>query len=423
MKTCKGYTSTGESGQAYAQGRHDVPSDLFGSKNICKDCYRAYAADWRARTGAGKVSRPRASRSSSGAAQVVIPNFRSEALEQAAAEASGEELVSDEELAGSRSHAFVPSQEVIEVWGAVTNGMRAGHKPANLLFLGPSGSGKTECAQFLAAAAGLPFTKVDSAAMTDPESWFGTREVIAESGTSVTSYRPSSFVLAIEEPGVLLIDELNRSRDEHRNILIPLLDGTRQVTNPLTGDIVKRHKHCVIIGTGNRGVAFTGTYAVDPALMTRMLTLEFDYAPPEAEVQIAVEATGAAKETAELFVRFATETRTRAKADEDFTPISTREVLEACAMVVHGASVETAARVCIMNTASSEGGPASVRSSLETIWTGIRAQPAGGSTVSGAVCGAQHPFNRDANGVPLTCSLSNTLSHSMHQSSNGTSWS
>lgn len=267
---------------------------------------------------------------------------------------------------------YVPSRELTQVFAAAQARVARGQHAPQLMFLGPSGCGKTEAAQYLAEKAGLPFVKVDVAAMTDPESWFGTREVEAQDGVSVTTYRPSVFVQALSQPCLMLLDEVNRVRDEHRNIVLPLMDATHQVTNPLTGETIIKHPGCIIIMSGNRGLQFTGTYPVDPALMTRSSILEFDYLGAADEIAVATERTGVVTEAAALFVRFAQETRKRAKTDPDITPISTREVLEASQYVADGLRVDVAADITIINSASDEGGTASVRARLKQIWVGIR---------------------------------------------------
>lgn len=173
--------------------------------------------------------------------------------------------------------------------------------------------------------------------------------------------------------------------------------------------------------TGNRGVQFTGTYAMDPALLTRSLTVEFEYAPPQAEQTIAVEASGCEPATSELFVKFATESRARALTNPDYSPISTREVIAACKLVKAGLSPDVAARVAIINQASPEGGAESVRTGLELIWNGIRT-PVAQPTVA-APCGGSHPWKTDTNGNLLKCALPSTSPHSEHQSLSGDVWS
>ena len=274
----------------------------------------------------------------------------------------------------ARSHQYIADPELVALWQSVTRGtLDEGDRPANILFLGPSGVGKTDGAAFLAAMVGLPFLKVDAASMTDPEAWFGTREVVVEDGASATRYVPSALVEALQRPGVVFIDEMNRVDDEHRNVWLPLLDGTGRVTNPLTGTVIERHPHCFIIMAGNRGLQFTGVSAIDPAFMTRSLVVELDYLAEDDETRVAIEATGVDPSTARCFAKFAGETRERAKVEPDFIPVSTREVIEASRRVARGLSRDLAAKFVILNAASSEGASASVRQELELIWNGVRA--------------------------------------------------
>lgn len=322
----------------------------------CRNCDR----EWRrARKGKGST-----------APRVQTQDFSALKFAQPEADVAGIEIT-DEVVA--LSHEYVPDPELVALWKSVVEGtLQHGDPAANIIFFGPSGSGKTDGAAWLAGLVNLPFTKVDAASMTDPEAWFGSKEVEVEDGASVTRYRPSDFVQAIQRPGVVFIDEVNRVDDEHRNVLLPLTDGTGKVTNPLTGEIVLRHQHCFIIMAGNRGVQFTGTSAVDPAFTSRAYTVEFDYIPVEAERKVARDATGCDDDTAAVFVAFANETREKAKVDPDFTPISTREVIMACRRVARGLDRDLAAKFAVINAMSGEGGTASIRQELQSIWNGVR---------------------------------------------------
>lgn len=345
---CKGYGRE-------AHWEPNTEDNFAKTATYCRDCDKTYRADYRARKQAGSVP--------SRSASLETPRFD-------AAEDDGER-VSDDDAA--RSHEYIPDPELVQLWNSVVSGAKEGGEPAaTIIFLGPSGSGKTDGAAYLAAKAGLPFTKVDAASMTDPEAWFGTREVDVEDGASVTRYVPSDFVKAIQQQGVVFIDEFNRADDEHRNVWLPLTDGTGRVTNPLTGEIVHRHPHCFIVMAGNRGLQFTGTSAVDPAFMTRAYVVEFNYLAADDEERVVLEATGVDPATAKVFVRFANESRAKAMADPDFAPISTREVIAASRRVASGLSRDLAAKFTIINGASPEGGSASVRSELEKIWAGVR---------------------------------------------------
>jgi MoxR-like ATPase len=272
---------------------------------------------------------------------------------------------------------YKPAPDVVATFAAIQLMAADGEPAPNMLFVGPSGSGKTECARYLADLAGLELVTVDAPSNTEPESWFGTREVIVENGAPRTVYHPSEFALALARPCVLLIDEANRVDDHVRGILLAILADTRRVTNPITGETIERHPGCLIIMTGNVGLAFTGTYAVDPAFLTRVATSNFEYLPAGEENRLAVDRTGCTTEQAALFVRFANDTRGRAKIDPDFTPISTREVLLACRFVARGLDIDIAAHQAIINAATDDGGATSRRAELERIWLGIK--PAAGS--------------------------------------------
>lgn len=288
----------------------------------------------------------------------------------AVAVAAVDDQVTDDEVA--HSHEYVPMPELASLWHAVVTGAKS-RPAANLLFVGPSGSGKTDGARYLAALVGLPFTKVDAASMTDPEAWFGTREIVVQDGVAVTDYIPSAFVQAIQKPGLVLIDEVTRVRDEHRNVLLPLLDGTRAVMNPLTGEVLHRHPQCFIVMAGNVGLHFTGTNAIDPAFLTRALTVEFDYISDDIERKVVVDASGCDEEAAYVFVKFANETRAKAKVDDQFVPISTREIIEAGRLVKDGLTRDLAVKFTVLNAASGEGGSSSIRQELQNIWNGVRA--------------------------------------------------
>ena len=373
--------------------KHLAPWAMDGNrKNIrCRDCDREYRRSRRA-------------------AREGTPT-RARVVRQAEVELADVDFGVDvAELAvPTPAHDYVPDADLVKLWKAVVNNTHVnGAPPANLIFFGPSGSGKTEGAQYLASLVKLPFTKVDAASMTDPEAWFGTREIIVEQGVSVTKYVPSAFVEALQKPGVSFIDEVTRTDDQHRNVLLPLTDGTGQVTNPLTGEVVVRHPHHFIIMAGTRGLQFTGTSAVDPAFTTRALTVEFDYIGVDIEKRVTMEETGCDDLTATVLTRFAKETRDKARVDPDFPTISTREVIAAARLAAGGLDRDLAVRYAILNAASAEGGSASIRQELQSIWNGVRltkdelSSPDDQSTQSTWVC----PTHGTAKDVPAGVSAS-----------------
>ncbi len=287
------------------------------------------------------------------------------------------------EVPEGRTHNYVVPKELRALWDSELVGMTK--RPAgNFLFIGPPGSGKTDGAEELAREAGFDFTKVDAASMgSDPEAWFGTREIVVQDGVAVTDYKPSIFVESIQKPGVTFIDEVNRCRDEARNIIIPVIDHTRAVLNPLTGEIVHRHPQNIIIMAGNVGLAFTGTSAIDPAFWTRADVVEFEYIEEAIERQVVEQAAGCDAETAYVLVRFAVDSRARAANDEEFPAISTRELINTARRVADGLNRDLAVKFGILNHSSKEGGTSSLRNELNNIWNGVRVAKLPGTTPAG----------------------------------------
>jgi MoxR-like ATPase len=245
---------------------------------------------------------------------------------------------------------------------------------ANLMFVGPQGSGKTEGAHVLSAGSNMEVYKWDCASVTDPTGWFGTREIVVEDGVAVTYYSPSTFITNIERECTIILDEINRIRDEVRQVLLPLLDGSRAVTNPLNGKVVKRHDRNVIVMTGNVGLQFTGTSAIDPAFTSRAAIFKFNYPELNNEVNILRDRTGIGMREAMMLCNAANEVREKARVDLDWPTVSTRELIEVATYMQNGLDMSVALDVCLINAASDEGGSASIASQMRIIIAGATGQ-------------------------------------------------
>lgn len=387
MKTCRMCGQRKDRGDYTLKG-----SSPDGMAAECRACQKAYRENRQRLLATGQVApRQRSATIAANAGSSAIAQIRAAMIAKAVAasptastptvvvEAPREEKIEalaeidPEGVKDLKPGDFIQSAEVLATWVAVQKIAKSGIHAPNLLFKGPSGSGKTEAAKDLARRSELPFYKVDATAMVDPEAWFGTREVVVEDGAPKTVYVQSGFVEAIQRPCVLLIDEVNRIADAVRGIILPLFDDLRQVTNPLTGQILKRNPYCFVIMTANVGIAFTGTYAMDPAFLTRALTTNFAYLAPADEISVVVARTGIDRKDAGVLVRFAGDTRQKAATDDDFLPVSTREVLSAAFLVGQGLDMTTAVRQSVINSASEEGGAESQRAQLEYLWKGIYA--------------------------------------------------
>jgi MoxR-like ATPase len=215
---------------------------------------------------------------------------------------------------------------------------------ANLLITGPSGSGKTEGVGFAASRAGIPFYKIDCASVTTDDKWVGHKEFSPEKGTM---YVLSEFLKAVSAtdvpPGLVLLDEVNRLHPTRMNILFPLLDGSRSIWVPELGITIEKHPDTIIMATANKGTGFTGTHKMDDALEGRFgFRMERTWPPATEEVKILRERTGIDDAPAKMLVAIANDTRKKAQTDDLPFPVSTRDLLNASALVAAGMTVAEA---------------------------------------------------------------------------------
>ncbi len=153
-------------------------------------------------------------------------------------------------------------------------------KKVNTLLLGPTGVGKTELAANIAKQMGLPLTIFDMGTMSDPiMSLVGTHVIKMEDGKTSSKFVRSRFSEVIQQPGIVLLDELSRASATANNLLFPCLDFRRELPMEYCFDDVtpiKVHPDCVFIATANVGGQYTGTHKLDRALMDRFMLIEID---------------------------------------------------------------------------------------------------------------------------------------------------
>lgn len=153
-------------------------------------------------------------------------------------------------------------------------------KGVNTLLLGSTGVGKTELVSNIAKEMGLPLTIFDMGTMTDPiMSLVGTHVIKYEDGKTTSKFVRSRFSDVIQQPGIILLDELSRASATANNLLFPCLDFRRELPMEYCFENVtpiKVHPECVFFATANLGGQYTGTHKLDRALMDRFMLVEID---------------------------------------------------------------------------------------------------------------------------------------------------
>ncbi len=208
-----------------------------------------------------------------------------------------------------------------------------------LLITGPSGSGKSESVPHaiarINAAHGLSLRlfRMDCATVTDPQKWFGRREV----GPEGTRYEKSDFVLAVERGDVVQLDEVNRLHPTLHNGIMSLFDGSNAVHLSDLNVTVTRHPETVFVATANQGVQYGATHRMDAAMRERFpYTIERPFPPAEAEARILSTRTGVDEDGAAQLVKVAAKSRAMFEAGDLRSPVSTRTLVFAAYLVASG---------------------------------------------------------------------------------------
>lgn len=214
----------------------------------------------------------------------------------------------------------------------------------NTMIIGPTGTGKTELVMLACKKLGIACHVYDMGSMYDPVAGLLGVHRLSKGGISVFDY--AKFTQDIQEPGVVLLDELSRAPLTSQNILFPCLDSRRCLPVEIAGgdDVrnVKVHPECTFFATANVGAEYTGTMSMDRALINRFFPMELDYMPASDEVAVLQKRCYIDKDKAELVVKVANNVRSMYRKQEISCSLSTRETLMVGDLVSDGWDVLSA---------------------------------------------------------------------------------
>lgn len=280
----------------------------------------------------------------------------------------------EEEIGGLRA-GVEPGIDPLYVWDATLEKVAdlllsaSEASPQNALIVGPSGCGKTEFAAQLAARGKRDLFIMDCGNVRESRDWFGAKG--AASGS--TFFRLSQFWHAVETEGcVVLLDEVNRVPDTVKSQLLPLLDHRRCTWCDEAGAFLRVGKGVIFLATANEGLEYTGTFAMDRALVNRFpRRIEVGFLPMESEIDLLVgKISGLKKSDAKKLVECAGEVRNKAAAEMGGLDcsISTRQLLAAASDFV--AVGPESLRWTLLSQYSAEGGVSSQRRVVAQIFEG-----------------------------------------------------
>lgn len=208
----------------------------------------------------------------------------------------------------------------------------------NTMMVGPTGTGKTELIMLACEKLGIPCHVYDMGSMYDPVAGLLGVHRLSKGGVSTFDY--AKFTQDIQEPGVVLLDELSRAPVTSLNILFPCLDSRRSLPVEIAGgdDLrsIKVHEDCCFIATANVGAEYTGTMSMDRALVGRFFPIELDYMPAAKEKSVLTTRCGISMDAATKIVEVAQNVRSMYKKQEISCSLSTRETLMVGELIADG---------------------------------------------------------------------------------------
>lgn len=241
----------------------------------------------------------------------------------------------------------------------------------NIILLGPSGCGKTMSIMALKEALGdRSFYYFNMGSTQDPRAaLIGNTHYNQENGTF---FDESTFVRAIKTPNaIIMLDEMTRAHPEAGNILMTVLDSGQRylrLDEAVNSPVVKVADGVCFIATANVGAEFTGTRNMDRALKDRFTAIiEVDPLTEAEEISLLTKKFPTVdKRDIEIVAKIAAYTRDTVKSGSGklSTLFSTRNTVEATALLADGFSLQEVADVIILPLYDDMGGTDSERTHM-----------------------------------------------------------
>lgn len=205
----------------------------------------------------------------------------------------------------------------------------------NVLATGDPGCGKTEFFKQFGARIGLPVTKIPmDGSLTRAEIIGSFRQVATPTG-SATPFIHGLIPRLIQQPGIIILDEIDQSDPDIMYMLHPVLEGQGLTIQEEGGLIIPRHPDCFIVATANtkgrgsdNGLTHS-RYEMSEATRDRFpYWLSFTFLSPEKEAATLHSKTNLELPSCVKMVSVANKIRTAYKTGEMSQTCSLRQLID-----------------------------------------------------------------------------------------------
>ena len=197
-----------------------------------------------------------------------------------------------------------------------------------LLLKGPTGCGKTRFVAHMAALLGRPLYTVachDDLSASDLIGRF-----LLKGGE--TEWVDGPLTRALREGAICYLDEVVEARKDVAVVLHPLTDDRRMLPIERTGEVLEAGPQFMLVASYNPGYQNI-LKTLKPSTRQRFLALDFDFPPPEREIEIVVRESSLAQDRVATLVRLAG--KLRALKGQDLEEGVSTRLLVYCASLIH----------------------------------------------------------------------------------------
>jgi nitric oxide reductase NorQ protein len=231
---------------------------------------------------------------------------------------------------------YLPIDNEVEVFEAAFHGRLA------IMLKGPTGCGKTRFVEYMAHRLGRPLFAV--ACHEDLTSSDLVGRYLLVDGETVWVDGP--LTRAVREGGFCYLDEIVEARQDTTVVIHPIADHRRELTLERRGGLTEEASEgfCLVVSYNPGYQSVLKDLKV--STRQRMVTIAFDFPPPDREREILMHETGISPATADDLVRLGQAIR-QIEGTTLREAASTRALLATATLVVNGLSPREAAVAAI----------------------------------------------------------------------------